>query len=164
MTIAASVKEFLEKNKIPYEVIPHRRVFTSLTTATVEHVVAKQQAKVIMVKADGKNVMVVIPADHNLNLLKLKEVLGAKDVRMEREREFENLFWDCELGAMPPFGSLYHIRCYLDVRFIEDKFVYFNAGSHEEAVKVAMPDFVRLAEAEIADLAVEERIKTPRGV
>jgi len=74
---------------------------------------------------------------------------------MEWENEFSDLFPDCEVGAIPALGSAYNVPTYVDARFLEDKEIYLNAGGHRESVKISVPDFVRVAQAEIADLSTK---------
>jgi Ala-tRNA(Pro) deacylase len=65
------------------------------------------------------------------------------------ELELSDLFPDCELGAMPPFGILYDLPVYIDESLAKDKEVVFNAGTHRDAVRMAYEDFVRLAKAKV---------------
>jgi len=108
----------------------HARVYTAQEIAATQHVPGKEMAKVVMVKADGKMVMLVLPASYRFELKKLKDVLKFKKVGMAREAEFQELFPDCEVGAMPPFGNHYNLEVWVDQVLMEDKFIVFQAGSH----------------------------------
>ena len=54
MTVLMKLKEYLEKNRVRYEVGYHERVYTSQEIAAAMHVPGRELAKVVMVKADGK--------------------------------------------------------------------------------------------------------------
>jgi len=69
-----------------------------------------------------------------LGLDKLAAELG-KSVRPAAEQEFSSLFPDCELGAMPPFGSLYNLAVYVDESLAADDAIVFNAGTHRDAIR-----------------------------
>ena len=75
MTILKKLKDYLEKNQVWYEVGYHERVYTSQEIAAAMHVPGKELAKVVMVKADGKMVMLVLPASYRVDTKKLKKIL-----------------------------------------------------------------------------------------
>ncbi|HKY32746.1 MAG TPA: YbaK/EbsC family protein [Candidatus Polarisedimenticolia bacterium] len=63
---------------------------------------------------------------------------------LARENEFQELFPGCELGAEPPFGNLYGVPVLVDSGLRQDEEIVFNAGSHEETVKMRYADYERL--------------------
>jgi len=152
MSLSKRLEDFLKKKKIKFQKIVHAETFTSQQTAQAEHMSGRQVAKVVIVKADGKDVMAVLPASHKLDLVKLKSVLKAKELRLEEEQEFIKIFPDCEKGAMPPFGALYDVPLYIDKSFTENKSISFNAGNHKESVKMTYEDYEKLAKPKIADI------------
>jgi Ala-tRNA(Pro) deacylase len=154
MTVLKRLKEYLEKNQVRYEVGYHERVYTSQEIAAAMHVPGRDLAKVVMVKADGKMVMLVLPASYQVETKKLKKALQCEKLRIAREREFEELFPDCEVGAMPPFGNLYHLEVWVDQVLTEDEFIFFRAGSHVETLKVKYNDYARLVDPRVGDFSV----------
>jgi Ala-tRNA(Pro) deacylase len=115
------------------------------------HVSGKEIAKVVIVKIDGQFAMAVVPAPHKIDLERLREASGAKRVELASEKEFQNLFPDCEVGAMPPFGNLYGLPLYVARPLAEDEEIVFNAGSHTEAIRMRYADFARLANPTVSD-------------
>jgi len=152
MSVTKKLDDFLKTNKVKFEKITHAETFTSQETAQVEHLPGKEVAKVVMAKADGKDIMAVLPASFKLDLTKLKKLVGAKDVRLASEQEFTKLFPDCDKGAMPPFGNLYKVPFYVDSALAENSEIVFNAGTHKESIKMAYKDYARLAKPELVDL------------
>ena len=144
MSVAQKLTEYLRLTRTGFEAIPHTKTFTAMETAQAEHVPGRMVAKVVMVKADGKVIMAVLPATHHLDWKRLRELLGTPDVRLMSEQEFEQLFTDCEVGAMPPFGNLYGLPVYADGSLAEDEVIAFNAGTHEDSMKMTFRDYVRL--------------------
>ena len=61
---------------------------------------------------------------------------------MARKAEFQELFPDCEVGAMPPFGNLYNLEVWVDQVLREDKFIVFQAGSHVETLKITKESII----------------------
>ncbi len=154
MELPKKLTKFLKRHKVYYEIQVHPRTVTASETAQVEHVSGKKLAKAVMVKADGKDAMVVLPSTRNVDLFKLGAALGKLDVRIEEEVEFKDLFPDCEAGAMPPFGKMYGIPCYADQSLSEEEELYFNAGNHLETIKVFTADFLRVSKAVVGDFSV----------
>jgi Ala-tRNA(Pro) deacylase len=118
------------------------------------HVPGKELTKVIMVKADGKMVMLVLPASYRVETKKLKKVFQCKRLGIAKEKDFEELFPDCEVGAMPPFGNLYHLEVWVDQVLTEDEFIVFQAGSHVETLKIKYNDYIRLVNPKVGDFSV----------
>jgi Ala-tRNA(Pro) deacylase len=108
------LEDYLRENGVPFEVQHHPRAITAQEVAATEHVPGKMLAKVVMVLADGEMVMLTLPAPYQVDLEKVGKVLGAEEARLAEEEEFEVIFPDCEVGAMPPFGNLYELPVYVE--------------------------------------------------
>ncbi len=147
------LKELLESQHVDFTSIPHSEAYTAQEIAALTHVPGKEFAKTVMVKVDGRLAMAVIPASYHADLDMLRKSIGANEVRLAREEEFEKLFSDCEEGAMPPFGNLYGIEEYVDSALREDEMIAFNAGSHIELIRMSFNDFERLTNPKIARFA-----------
>lgn len=151
-------KEKLEKyfrdNRVEFRTMSHQTAYTAQEVAAAQKVKGKQVAKVAMVNADGRIVMVVLPASHHIDFPKLQRALGAKETCLAEEKEFSELFSDCDTGAMPPFGNLYHMPVYVDQSLTEDPEIVFQAGSHRDTIKITYQDYARLAQPQVIDFAV----------
>ena len=153
MTVLKRLKDYLEKNQVSFEVGYHQRLYTAQEIAAAEHVPGKELAKVVMVKADGKMVMLVLPASFRVDMEKLKGILKSKKVEKAKEEEFQDLFADCEVGAMPPFGNLYSLDVWVDQVLTEDEDIVFNAGSHVETLKIKYRDYARLVNPKVSQFS-----------
>ncbi len=149
------LKKFLDEHHIKYVTIRHSPAFTAQEIAASAHVSGRELAKAVMVKVDGKMAMAVLPASFHVDFDLLKEALGAKKVELATEREFQNLFPECELGAMPPFGRLYGMDTYVAESLTEDEEIAFNAGTHTELIKLTYTDFARLVEPRVLEFSVQ---------
>jgi Ala-tRNA(Pro) deacylase len=78
MTILRKLRDYFEKNQVAYEGGFHPEVFTAQEIAATQHVPGKEMAKVVMVKADGKMLMLVLPASYQIDMKKLKKVRQPK--------------------------------------------------------------------------------------
>ena len=149
------LKEFLDSHNIKYVVISHSRAFTAQETAASAHVPAKELAKTVMVKMNGKMAMAVLPASCKVDVDLLKKDTGAATIEIANEKEFKDLFPDCEIGAMPPFGNLYGMDVFVAESLTEDKEIAFNAGSHRELVKMTYKDFEKLVKPKVITFSVD---------
>ncbi|MFQ5861763.1 MAG: aminoacyl-tRNA deacylase [Candidatus Brocadiales bacterium] len=151
MTIARKLKEYLDENKVPYKVATHQEVYTAQEVAASLHVPGKNLVKVVIIKTKDKYVMAVLSADRKVNVEKVRALLHDPEARLATEGEFKNLFPDCDVGAMPPFGNLYNTGVYVDKSLAEDEEIVFQAGSHVETLEMKYKDFDRLVGPEVVD-------------
>jgi Ala-tRNA(Pro) deacylase len=155
--ISAKLKKFLDENRVKYVSIFHSLAYTAPEIAASVHVKGKLLAKAVIVKVNGETVMAVMPSTRRIDLPLLGDVLGAQDPRLASEPEFRDLFPECEVGAMPPFGNLYGLRVLCDRSLLDDEEIVFNAGSHTEAVRMRFADFERLVKPQIAAFTAAPR-------
>ena len=106
MSISGTLNLYLNREHVHYDVLPHSEAFRALAIAQTLHTSEKEMAKVVIVKADKRFVMAVLPAGWYVDLHRLRTVFTTNQVRLATENEITGLFPDCELGAMPPFGNL----------------------------------------------------------
>ena len=150
---ARKLKQFLDGFGVKYEVLPHAPTYTAQETAQATHVSGVELAKTVIVRIDGKTVMAVVPATHHVDLDLLRRTASAMEVDLVPEHEFEQLFAECEPGAMPPFGNLYGMDVYVAKALSEDKEIVFNAGSHTEAIRISYADYDRLVSPKVAPIS-----------
>jgi len=155
MAIPASIERFVRDNGVTYTPIHHRVAFTAQEEAAATHVPGREWAKTVVCFADGKPILAVLPAHFRLDFYALRSMLGARDVRLAAEHEFSSLYPECETGAMAPFGTLYHQPVYVDESLTADPYIVFNAGTHVDAMRMKLSDFVKLSRPIIGRIAIE---------
>ena len=138
------LKQFLDERGARYITISHSKAYTAQEVAASAHIPGKEVAKTVMVKIDGDMAMAVLPASYSVDFELLRKATGASTVELATEDEFKSLFPDCEVGAMPPFGSLYGMQTFMAASLAEDEEIAFNAGSHTELIKMPFATFFRL--------------------
>jgi Ala-tRNA(Pro) deacylase len=147
------IEDCLREHEVPYEVHLHPVAFTTQEVAASEHIPGKMVTKVVMIVADQRMVMLVVPAHERINLPEVAHMLGASEVRKAKEREFAPFFQDCEVGAMPPFGNLYGLEVCVDRTLADQETIHFNAGNHTETISVKYADYARLVNPIIGSFA-----------
>lgn len=146
---ARKLKEFLDSHEVKYRSITHSPAYTAQEIAAAAHIRGKELAKTIMVLIDGKMAMAVLPSNNIVDFDQFRKKIGAKRIELATEAEFRDMFPDCELGAMPPFGNLYGMEVFVDRSLKEDKEIAFNAGSHSELIRLTYSDFDRLVKPKV---------------
>jgi Ala-tRNA(Pro) deacylase len=147
------VQELLRHEEVPYKSIWHPIAYSAQKTAAFSHVSGKEFAKPVMVRVDGRLCMVVIPGSMQVDLDKLREATHSNEVRLANESEFKNLFPDCEVGAMPPFGHLYGLQTFVAEKLTHDELIAFNAGTHNELIEMTYRDYERLEHPRVIKVA-----------
>ncbi len=151
MTMLRRLREYLDKEKVSYEILTHGETYTAPELAHALHVPGREVAKVVMLKVDERYVMTVLPANWKVDVKRLQDVFQTHHVRLATEEEFKALFPDCEVGAMPPFGNLYGLAVYVDQSLAADEDIVFPAGTHQDAVKLRYRDFANLVRPSVAE-------------
>ena len=156
MGIAPRLQSFLEDNRIAYEAIHHRKDYTAKEAAEDTHTAAVEFAKTVFIRLDSRYAMAVLPADHWVSTKKLRDALGVDELRLATEGEVKELCPDCDVGAAPPFGNLYNLSVYVSPTLTKDEEITFNAGSHEDAIRMTYRDFSALVQPEVISMSKEE--------
>ncbi len=143
------LKQFLDANGVKYVSIIHSPAYTAQEVAASVHIPGRAMAKTVIVDLDGELAMAVLPANRRVVLQDLRDLTGSDRVRFASEEAFKSRFPDCEVGAMPPFGNLYDMEVYAAESLSQSREIAFNAGSHEEVIKLAYADFERLANPKV---------------
>ncbi len=154
MEIPKQLIDCLDENKVSYEILHHPEAVTAQRTAQAEHVKGRHHAKVVMVKSGDQHLMMVLPADHQIDLEKVEKAIG-KSVSLDNEQEFKTLFSDCAIGAMPPFGNLYGLPTYVDQSLVEQDYIVFEAGTHTDAIRLSYRDYEKIVKPKVNDLATK---------
>jgi Ala-tRNA(Pro) deacylase len=154
MEIPKRLIDCLNENKVHYEILHHPEAITAQRIAQAEHVKGRHHAKVVMIKSGGQHFMMVLPADHQIDLEKVEKAIG-KAVSLDKEQEFKPIFPDCAIGAMPPFGNLYGLPTYVDQHLAGQDYIVFEAGTHTDAIKMSYRDYEKIVKPEVKDLAIK---------
>jgi Ala-tRNA(Pro) deacylase len=151
MAVVRRLQRLLEQHHIPYCVMPHVETLTAKETVDVLCIPGGKMAKTVIVKTCSRYVMLVLPAEERIDLVKVAGLLGANTVRLATEAEMHALFPDCEIGATPPFGDLYDVEEWVDHSMIQMREIVCDAGTHREAMTLQTGDFMALAHPTVAN-------------
>ena len=150
------IREYLDGNKARYARLPHSPAHTASEVAQAVHIPGREVVKTVVLKIDGRMALAVVPSTHDVDLDRVKEVLGAMSVALATEGEFADRFQGSQLGAMPPFGNLYGMGTIVDRSLAKEKFIAFNAGTHTDVFAMPFADYRRLAHPLLARIEMEK--------
>jgi Ala-tRNA(Pro) deacylase len=153
MPMLEKLLAYLDENHVKYTRHSHPTAYTAREVASVEHIPAHKLAKTVLFLTESGYGMAVLPGDYMLDLQGLRVLLGASRLRLATESELGELFPECELGAMGPFGNLCGLPVYVDSGLASEENIAFNAGTHRDVIHMRFDDFRRLAQPKMVALS-----------
>jgi Ala-tRNA(Pro) deacylase len=144
----------LDKAEMSYELLPHAHTETALAEAEALGVAADDVAKTLVVKLPEGYVRVVLPASARLDLRKVREIHGGgkHQVHLATEEDLRRDYPQFELGAVPPVGGRQD-PVVVDPKIANRESVVIEAGSHDESLRLAAADLVRVTGAAVTDIS-----------
>lgn len=156
-TIAQKLSSYFDEHDVSYEVIRHHPKYTAQQVAADTHTPGVEFAKTVFLRVNGDTAMAVLPAHHLVDCELLSGALDWEHVRLASEDEIRDLIArlcpECELGAAPPFGNIYGLPVYISRAMEGDTHITFNAGTHEDAMRITYADYERLVEPRHVDFS-----------
>ncbi len=150
------LEEFLGSRGGKYDRIEHREAFTAQEEAGAVGVSGWSWAKVVIVKDREGLAMAVLPACCEVEVDRLKGVIGLGEIELASVEEILQHFPGCELGAVPPFGRLFGVPTFVEEALVNQRDIVMPAGDHRTAIRMRATEYLRLAEARIGQFAVHE--------
>lgn len=154
MPIPKKIIKFLEGNKVKYETIKHRTVYTAYDKAQTLKVSEKIVGKTLVLKTDQNLAIVLIPANKNLDKKKFLKVANAwlkkrgektsRNVDFISERLMKNKFKGMKIGAIPPFGNLFGLPTFIDGAMFNQSKIIVNSGNYNFSIKILTSSFKKI--------------------
>ena len=143
MGIAISIRQYLDRRAVAYDVITHDRTNSSLATAHVSSVPENNLAKGVLIRRKDGYLMAIVPASCQVQLDEVGKWLK-QPVGLATEEEVEAIFGDCEPGCVPPVAGAYGLPAVMDDRLEGFSDIYFEGGDHRTLIHVTGREFHRL--------------------
>lgn len=144
MPIPQKVIKFLKKARVKYEPVEHRTVYTAYDKAATLKVPQKIIGKTLILKLDKIPVLVLIPANKNLDINKLRKVVKAKKLNFISEKIIKNKLKGAKVGAIPPFGNLWGLPTFVDRTLLKERKIIINGGDYNWSIKINPSNFKKL--------------------
>jgi Ala-tRNA(Pro) deacylase len=144
----------LDDAGVQYEVLPHGHTEDAVAEAGALGLPPADVAKTLIARTPEGHLRALVPASERLDMRKLREALGASkdDVQLATEEEMARAYPEFALGAVPPLGGSHTDPVIVDRRLARREWIVFEAGSHDDSVRVRTDDVMRLTSARTADL------------
>lgn len=148
--------KLLEGKRIPYEAVPYPETMRDAEEIAAELGVPPGQlfkTLVVLPPAGGKPLLVIVPADRQLDLKQLAKAVGAKKLQMATQREAEQLT-GLQVGGISALALLNRgFAVYLDASAQAYEQIYVSAGERGMDVKLAVADLIKLTRAKLVEAA-----------
>ena len=171
MPVASTLIRHLEDQKISYRVL-EVSPFANIADAAKRAGVAPSHLLQACIVGDSSGqIMVVVPADKELNLRGVQQLLR-RPLKHLDEKTISQLMGDCVPRFLPPVGAAYGIRCILETQFAMLESCYMLGGDRRHLIQIDKKGFRQLfkkyefakrlsAEPDIAPF-IEERLLIPK--
>lgn len=157
MPLLTCVADVLKRERMPYLVLRHPPAYTAQETAAVSHTPGRSAVKVVICVADGQPLQAVVPAHYLVDLERLRQLAGAQALRLASETEIAALYPDFQVGAVPPLGTLYGHRVFVEQCFVGEPEMVFSAGTYTESICMHYADLAEMVRPVVGAFGVRPR-------
>lgn len=148
-----NIRKHLESQHVAYDMLDHPCTFRARQMAEVLDQCPDYVAKTVLLRTASDYVVAVLPASCTIDLKRAAHALNVEKVVIASEEEIARCFGDCELGIVPPFGSLYGLKTLVDHFLTADAEIYFAGNEHHMAYRVSFDDYRRIEHPIVARFA-----------
>lgn len=117
-----------------FEVAHHARAYDGIQEAIAVGMPADSVLKAVVLETRDGLAVAVLPANRRLDMDLVRDATGDRRARLATEEEIQRTLPGCELGAVPPLGSVVHTAVFVDPTVLRHPVVAFAAGTQTESV------------------------------
>ena len=150
--VFGQIRDILNKEKIEFEVLEHRPVYTSKEAAEVRGTELKQGCKALVCRTEEGYIQAVVSGAKELDIEKLQKFTLFKKIELANAKEVRKVT-GCNIGSVPPFGNLFGLKVYFDKSVAENEIVAFNAGQHTKSIKMKAKDLARVVNPVVGEFS-----------
>jgi Ala-tRNA(Pro) deacylase len=144
MGIAITLKNYLDAQEVEYDLLTHDYSEGSFDTARAAHIDSLALAKGVVFRDEDRHyTMCVLPAQNKVRRLTLNEIFD-RHLMLADEEELDDLFNDCQHGAVPALGQAYGMSVIWDDEILDADDVYIEAGDHQHLIHIKRDQFSKL--------------------
>jgi Ala-tRNA(Pro) deacylase len=157
---------FLDKQKVDYQILEHRKVYTAIDKARTLKLKNNLIGKTVILTADRKQYLFLMAGDKAVDLQKVKKILFQKEKKKIKKISFTKEKWikdnlkGSKIGSIPPFGSWWKIPTIVDSSFLSNKKIILNSGNHYCSIESTPSSFRKtLPDLISGDFGKKKKIK-----
>ena len=151
---ADAVRRFLDEHGVDYLLLEHGDAYTAAAEARAADAAPETGAKTVMLHDPDGYLMAVVRASDRLDVKKVRRLTHRPGLQLAAERELADEFASFEVGALPPFGSLFGVPEIVDRQLLAQERIVCNGGDHRHSIVIDAGDVVRAAQPDVADIVV----------
>lgn len=145
MSMSTRVREYLNAQHIPYQLVHHQYRETARECANVARIPPSRMAKAVLLKDGEEFLLAVVPSDKSVDINLLNQRTN-RLLMTASQKEVYRQFYDCTNGAVPSLGQAYDLRVIWDDKIAQQPDCYLEAGDHEQFIYLARRDLQTLIE------------------
>lgn len=146
MAVPKKIINLLEKSKVRYQILRHKKVFTAFDKSQTLKVPEKIVGKTLVLKSNRELFFCLIPANKNLDLKRLKKLTGKEKIEFVSEKLIKKRIKGVKVGAVPPFGNLWKLKTFADKSLKKEKKIILNSGDWNFSIEISPKDLQKLVE------------------
>lgn len=151
MGIAITLKNYLDQQQVDFDLLEHDYSEGSFDTARAAHIDSLTLAKgVVFRDEDMHYTMCILPSQNKVRRLTLNEIFD-RHLMLAEEEELDELFKDCQHGAIPALGQAYGMSVIWDDELLQAPDIYLEAGDHEHLIHIKQSQFGKLMNDKMHD-------------
>jgi Ala-tRNA(Pro) deacylase len=139
------VDDFLRQSDVKFELVDHKKVYTAYDKAATLKIKPSAVGKVLVMKVENEPVIVIVGADKNLDIEKIKKILKAKKIDFVPEIAIKEKFKGIDAGAIPPFGVVWKVKVLADKGLLAQPKIVLSAGKYERSVRLTPAAFKKIS-------------------
>ena len=148
------VRNFIKKYGIKAEILEFKESVESVSKASkVSGFPSSKILKTIVIIADEKPYIVILPGDRKLDFKKLRDVLNVRKIRLANSNEVEELL-NIKPGEVSPFlDEVLKYKIILDKSAVDKDEVVVGGGSIYHLVRTYVNEIIKVLKPEIEDIS-----------
>ena len=137
MHVSKKIINFLDNNKVKFDILRHKTVYTAFDKAATLKVAPKIIGKTLVIRLDKAPALVLIQANKNLDKQKLNKIAKAKNIDFIKEAWIKKNLKGIKVGVVPPFGNLWKTQTFVDRGLMVNQKIIINSGDYNFSIKIS---------------------------
>ncbi|GEK13820.1 aminoacyl-tRNA deacylase [Aliivibrio fischeri] len=154
--LQTSVTDLLDKEQIPYRLLPHKTPAISVQDAAEQRGVSPSQMVKTIVLRDmgGQLALACVPGDQQVDPKKVRQLLNCRRMTCVTASDVKAIT-GFDIGTINPIINTASIPIFLDSHFQKYQLVNISSGDRMAGLEIALADLCYLCQPTLASLCRE---------
>jgi len=149
------LEHFLQQNNVWFKIHDKKTTVHTADAAAATGIPLNRITKSLVCLAGSGGIVAIIPGDNKLDVRKLSQLVN-KNVRVCPFNQSHD-YSGYDPGATPPVHYKNVEKVFFDKKLLEYDTVFGGGGSRKKLIEMKPKDIVRLNNATVAEIGVEEK-------